>query len=62
MREMQVVAGVLEQFREPLPAIGRLDSDLALALQSAEQLEERAGVSPLRRTLENLARLTDSVL
>ena len=25
-------------------------------------LEERAGVSPLRRTLENLARLTDSVL
>ena len=41
MREMKVVAGVLEQLREPLPAVGRLDSDLALALQAAEQLEER---------------------
>ena len=41
MREVKVIAGVLQQFREPLPAVGRLNSDLALALQAAEQLDER---------------------
>jgi hypothetical protein len=40
VREVRVIAGVLKQLGEPFPAAGRLDRDLTLALQAAEQLQE----------------------
>jgi hypothetical protein len=44
VREVDLVAGVLEQLCQPLPAVGRLDGDPRLALQAGEQLEERLAV------------------
>ena len=48
MREVHVKAGVLEQFGEPLPAVGRLERDVR-ALGLAEHREDRlpAGRDPL---------------
>jgi hypothetical protein len=40
VREVQLVAGVLEQFGQPLPAVGRLDGDPRLARKATEQLKE----------------------
>ncbi len=34
VREMDLVAGVLEQLRQPLPAVGRLDRDPRFALEA----------------------------
>ncbi len=43
MREVHVVAGLLEQLREPLPAVGRLERHVR-AVRVAEQLPERVAV------------------
>src|SRR5271166_326060 len=59
MSQVQLIAAVLEQLGEPLPAIGRLHRDLALTLQASEQLEEllTAIRDPLRQ--KQLALLID---
>jgi hypothetical protein len=44
VREVQLVAGLLQDVGEPLPAVGRLERDLGLAVDSLEQLEERLRV------------------
>src|SRR5512142_2545437 len=43
VREVQVIAGFLEQLREPLPAVGRLQRHVR-AIGIAEQLQERGPV------------------
>jgi len=44
---------VLEQVRQPLPAVGRLERDLGLAVELAELRHERVGVvgDPAREQL-----------
>jgi hypothetical protein len=51
--QVQLVAVVLEQVGEPLPAVGRLERDLGLAVEPAEQRHERVGVvgDPAREQL-----------
>ena len=44
MRQVQLVAGVLQHVGEPLPAVGRLERDLGLAVDPRQQLEEGLGV------------------
>jgi hypothetical protein len=58
VREMHVKAGVLEQFRESLPAVGRLQRDVR-DVGVAEQLADRlaSGRDPLRE--RQLAVLAD---
>jgi hypothetical protein len=53
---VQLVAGVLEQIGEPLPAVGRLERDLGLAVDLRQQLEERGRVvrDPPRQQLAAL--------
>ena len=41
VREVQLVAGVLEQIGQPLPAVGRLQRDPALALDFGQQRQDR---------------------
>jgi len=50
---VQLVAVVLEQLRQPFPAIGRLERDLGLAVELAEQRHERVAVilDPAREQL-----------
>jgi len=40
VREVQLVARVLEQLGQPLPAVGRLDGDPRLTREATKQLEE----------------------
>jgi hypothetical protein len=53
MGQVQLVAVVLEQVGQPLPAVGRLERDLGLAVELAEQRHERIGVvdDPAREQL-----------
>jgi hypothetical protein len=53
MRQVQLVAVVLEQVGQPLTAVGRLERDLGLAVELAEQRHERVGVvdDPAREQL-----------
>src|SRR5919202_1387529 len=53
MSQVQLVAVILEQLRQPLPAIGGLERDLGLAVEPAEQRHERVGVvdDPAREPL-----------
>jgi len=44
MREVQLVAGLLEQVGQPLPAVGRFERDLSLIAQFAEQAEKGLGL------------------
>ena len=43
VREVQVIAGFLEQLGQPLPAVGRLQHDVR-ALRVAQQLQKRLAV------------------
>ena len=49
VRQVELVALILEQLGEPLPAIGRLKCDLALAVEPSEQLQKRIAVISIRR-------------
>jgi hypothetical protein len=51
--QVQLVAVVLEQIGEPLPAVGRLERDLGLAVEFAQQRHERVGLvdDPARQQL-----------
>jgi len=40
MGEVQLVAGLLQQIGQPLPAVGRLERDPSVIAQSVQQLEE----------------------
>jgi len=53
MRQVELVARLLEHVGEPLPAVGRLESDLGLAVDPPEQRHERVGVvgDPAREQL-----------
>lgn len=44
MGEVQLIASLLPDVGEPLPAVGRLERDLGLAVDALEQLEERLRV------------------
>lgn len=44
MRQVQLIARLLEQIGQPLPTIGRLQRNLGLAVDPRQQLEERLGV------------------
>ena len=44
MGEVQLAASLLQDVGEPLPAVGRLERDLGLAVDPLEQLEEGLGV------------------
>jgi len=50
MRQVELVARLLEHVGEPLPAVGRLDSNPGLAVDLPEQLQEglRVVVDPAR--------------
>jgi hypothetical protein len=44
VREVQLIARALEQVGQPLPAVGRLERDPGLAVDSLQQLQEDGGV------------------
>jgi hypothetical protein len=53
MGQVQLVAGLLEQVGQPLPAVGRLERDLGFAVDPRQQLEEHLRVvdDPARQKL-----------
>jgi hypothetical protein len=56
MREVELVARLLQDVGQPLPAVGRLERDPGLAVDLRQQLEERGGivVDPARENLPPL--------
>jgi hypothetical protein len=57
MRQMQLVAGILKQVGQPLPAVGRLQRDRGVIAQSLQDFEEHLRVvdDPAREQLPTLA-------
>ena len=59
MREVQLVARVLEHVGQPLPAVGRLQRDPAVAVDLREQLQECLGVVDDPPREEHVASVVD---